>query len=49
MQCYPLIFGKELLCHSKSYSNDPEKDYPDEVIIANWLKKKEKEQALQLI
>ena len=31
------------------YSNDPKMDYPDEVIIDNWLKKKEKEQALQLI
>ena len=31
------------------YSDDPEMDYPDEVIIANWLKKKGKEQALQLI
>ena len=31
------------------YSDDPEMDYPDEVIIANWLKKKEKEQTLQLI
>lgn len=31
------------------YSDDPEMDYPDEVIIANWLKKKEKEQALELI
>ena len=25
------------------YSNDPEMDYPDEVIIDNWLKNKEKE------
>lgn len=31
------------------YSNDPTMDHPDEVIIANWLKKKEKEQALQLV
>lgn len=31
------------------YSNDPAMDYPDEVIIDNWLKKKEKEQALQLV
>ena len=33
------------------YADDPEMDYPDEVIIANWLKKKEKEkeQTLQLI
>ena len=29
------------------YSNDPEMDYPDEVIIDNWLKKKEKELNLQ--
>ena len=30
------------------YSDDPEMDYPDEVIIANWLQKKEKGQALLL-
>lgn len=29
------------------YSNDPEMDYPDEVIIDNWLKNKEKELNLQ--
>ena len=29
------------------YSNDPEMDYPDEVILENWLKKKEKELNLQ--
>ena len=29
------------------YSNDPEMDYPDEVIIDNWLKNKEKELDLQ--
>ena len=32
---------------SSCYSNDPEMDYPDEVIIDNWLKKKEKELNLQ--
>lgn len=31
------------------YCNDPKMDYPDEVIIDNWLKKKEKEQVLQLV
>jgi len=29
------------------YSNDPEMDYPDEVILDNWLKNKEKELNLQ--
>ena len=29
------------------YSNDPKMDYPDEVIIDNWLKNKEKELNLQ--
>ena len=29
------------------YSDDPKMDYPDEVIIDNWLKKKEKELNLQ--
>ena len=28
------------------YSNDPEMDYPDEVIMDNWLKKKEKGRTL---
>lgn len=31
------------------YSNDPEMDYPDEVILENWLKKKEKELNLQSV
>lgn len=31
------------------YSNDPEMDYPDEVILDNWLKNKEKELNLQPI
>ena len=29
------------------YSNDPEMDYPDEVILDNWLKNKERELNLQ--
>jgi hypothetical protein len=29
------------------YSNDPKMDYPDEVILDNWLKNKEKELNLQ--
>ena len=29
------------------YSGDPKMDYPDEVIIDNWLKNKEKELDLQ--
>jgi len=31
------------------YSNDPEMDYPDEVIIDNWVKNKEKELNLQSV
>ena len=31
------------------YSNDPEMNYPDEVILDNWLKNKEKELNLQPI
>lgn len=44
---YQLLGNEDTI--SFCYSNDPKLDYPDEVIMDNWVKNKEKEQALQLI